>query len=208
MLKLNIGCGNDIKEGFINIDVKKEFGNSIGNNLTFLVCNISKGLPFKNSTFDFVLAQDILEHFDKYLFHVVLSEIIRVLKINGIIQLRVPDFEIILNEITNKKLNFFDMLDLIYGEPLIASEIYTGSFGIHKWGFSKKSLKIIGKKFGIDFKEIKNIGFNIEAIGVKVKEIKREDIEKIKITSWGNRVGKGKPYITLKEFIEGFYNEN
>ena len=208
MLKLNIGCGSDLKKDFINIDVKKEFAKNMSDN-NFIAVNIKEGLPFKNEIFDFVIAQDILEHFNKYEVHIIFSDIVRVMKLNSSIFIRVPDFELILNYIFQSKINFQDSLDLIFGEPLIASQVYTGDFGVHKWGSSKKSLKIFGKKFGVDFEYIENKGFNIEAIGIKKNIVDFQSLmENIKITSWGNRVGIGKPYITLKEFMEKFYHEN
>ena len=113
----------------------------------------------------------------------------------------------ILNDILLKKIGFYDVLDLIYGESLIASEVYTGDFGIHKWGFSKKSLKILGRKFGIEFTDLKNSGYNIEAVGKKISEDDKS-WKKSRITSWGNRVGIGEPYITLEKFMEKIGHEN
>ena len=59
MLKLNIGCGNKIKnkeEGWINIDAKPFDGVDI-------VMDVSSGIiGFEEGTVDCVLLQDVLEH--------------------------------------------------------------------------------------------------------------------------------------------------
>ncbi len=81
--KLNLGCGNDIRTDFINLDIAKLPGVNV-------ICDInSDPLPFEDSTFEYIICNDILEHvrLDK-----VLKEIHRVLKPNGIVEIRVPHF--------------------------------------------------------------------------------------------------------------------
>lgn len=81
--KLNIGCGNDIREGFINLDIADLQGVDI-------VCDIENSpLPFEDNTFEYVLCNDVLEHVDVAK---VLKEIHRVLKNDGIVEIRVPHF--------------------------------------------------------------------------------------------------------------------
>jgi SAM-dependent methyltransferase len=52
-------------------------------------CDVSKGLPFKNGTFDFVYAIRVLKYVNE--FEYVLSEINRVLKRNGILVFSMPN---------------------------------------------------------------------------------------------------------------------
>lgn len=83
MKKLNIGCGRDIKPGYINIDIAKLAGVDV-------VCDISKEkLPFQDNEVDEVVCIDILEHVDLIF---ALREIHRVLKPAGKLTLRVPHF--------------------------------------------------------------------------------------------------------------------
>ncbi len=201
MIKLNLGCGSDLKEGYINIDVVREFGSLSSDKKPFLVCNLSESLPFKDESVDEIIAKDILEHFDKYMAHIVFADWVRVLKIGGRIFIRVPDFDFIFEVAKRKSLSFYDIMDLIYGEVLIGSKTYVSYFGIHKWGFNKKSLKVFGKKFGVDFLKIERVGSNLEGIGIKIKPLDGK-WKKMKITSWGNRVGMGKAYVTLEEFLK------
>lgn len=81
--KLNLGCGHDIRTGWINLDKAHLPGIDI-------VHDIEKiPLPFSNEQFDTILCQDILEHVD---FIPVLREIHRILKTGGELHLRVPHF--------------------------------------------------------------------------------------------------------------------
>jgi len=61
MKKLNLGCGKDIRKGYINLDLKKLPGVDI-------VHNINKKFPFKTNSFDEIYASHILEHVDDLIF--------------------------------------------------------------------------------------------------------------------------------------------
>lgn len=81
--KLNIGCGNDIREGFINLDIAQLPGVDV-------VCDIENSLlPFENHSFEYIICCDVLEHVD---YPKVLKEIHRVLKPDGVVEIRVPHF--------------------------------------------------------------------------------------------------------------------
>jgi len=56
MKKLNVACGRDIKEGYINLDFVDALGVDIVHNLEKFP------YPFKENTFDFIYAQQIIEH--------------------------------------------------------------------------------------------------------------------------------------------------
>lgn len=54
-MKLDIGCGKNKIEGAIGIDISK-------NSDVDLICDIEKGLPFKDSVFVEIYCNQILEH--------------------------------------------------------------------------------------------------------------------------------------------------
>lgn len=80
MKKLNIGCGYEKKEGFINIDISKEVGPD-------MVVDIEKGLPFKDDTFDYIYSWNVLEEVKPEKWEFVLKEINRVAKDGCILEL-------------------------------------------------------------------------------------------------------------------------
>ena len=81
--KLNLGCGNDIKQGWANLDSAKLPGVNVVRNIEELP------LPFGDGEFDEILANDILEHVE---YVPVLKDIHRILKKGGKLTVRVPHF--------------------------------------------------------------------------------------------------------------------
>lgn len=85
-VKLNLGCGSDIRKGFINIDWVKFPG-------VDRVFNLNKiPYPFKTSSVDYIYCSHILEHFETAKFLDIIDELWRISKPNAVIEIRVPHF--------------------------------------------------------------------------------------------------------------------
>ena len=85
MLKVNIGCGKDKREGYVNLDISSNVGADI-------VCDIEEGLPFKDNECEEIICLDVLEQIssaDKFVF--VMNELWRVTKLGGSVHVRVPN---------------------------------------------------------------------------------------------------------------------
>lgn len=75
--KLNIGCGANPEEGWINVDFNPQFDHVLKIDLR------AKPWPFEDQSFDTVLASHVLEHFrDEELFN-IMAECGRVLRVGG-----------------------------------------------------------------------------------------------------------------------------
>jgi|GEM_PF-569222 len=85
-LKLNLGCGKDIQEGFVNIDLFSE-------NPSVVNMDIRK-LIIKDNSVDLIYANDILEHFSHRETSSILKEWARVLKPNSEIIIRCPNIRL------------------------------------------------------------------------------------------------------------------
>lgn len=86
---LNLGCGPNVRPGFVNVDYDWRPG--------ILCWNLEKGLPFTEGSMDGVYSEHCLEHFPLASAHHLLSESYRVLRSGGRIRIVVPDAELYLN---------------------------------------------------------------------------------------------------------------
>jgi len=80
---LNVGCGNSVYRhpNVINLD-------AYGGSGVDLVHDLNKPLPFEDSSFDYIIANHILEHIDNW--WDCFKELARVVKVGGIIEVWVP----------------------------------------------------------------------------------------------------------------------
>jgi len=82
--KLNLGCGEHHKEGYVNLDWQPLTKPDVSHNLNKFP------YPFEDNSFDLVEAYHILEHLDKPF--VVMKEMHRILKPGGKLRIKVPHF--------------------------------------------------------------------------------------------------------------------
>jgi SAM-dependent methyltransferase len=85
--KLNLGCGKDIKKGYLNVDFE-DFEKFEGVDKVYDLNKLP--YPFKDNQFEVILMHNILEHLDDS--YKVMKEIFRILKPGGIVHLYVPHF--------------------------------------------------------------------------------------------------------------------
>lgn len=192
-MKLHLGCGTKRLGGWINIDALEECQPD-------LVHDIRSPLPYEDLTVDEVLAEDLLEHFDKYARYVVFYEWARVLRIGGKITVQVPNFKKLL--LRYFKFGYDRFVDAVFGETMWESRIYTGHFGNHKWGYSRKTLEAFVQAFGIAAVKTEETGLNLRLHGVKQRHIGWADLETIRIDSQANKCGKGEASVSLKSARE------
>lgn len=84
--KLNLGCGSNKIEGFINIDVEPQCKPD-------LICNfVHEKLPFKAGTVEEVVLFHTIEHINKFWHTRILAEVWRVLKPSGSFLISYPEF--------------------------------------------------------------------------------------------------------------------
>jgi predicted SAM-dependent methyltransferase len=99
MIKLNIGCGGSPLENYVNIDqdslldLRKRYPNKIFNDGLIIKNYDIFNLPYENGSISEVNADGLLEHLSFKEEPLFLREVFRVLKIGGIFQFSVPDFE-------------------------------------------------------------------------------------------------------------------
>jgi SAM-dependent methyltransferase len=80
--RLNLGCGNHILPGFVNLDISPGPGVDVAHDLSKFP------YPFKDGEFGFILASHVLEHLDDTIG--VMGELHRILRPGGVLVLRFP----------------------------------------------------------------------------------------------------------------------
>jgi hypothetical protein len=187
-MKLHLGCGTKRLEGWINID-------SVQACRPDMVHDLTEPLPYPDLSVDEILAEDLLEHFDKYLRFVVFYEWARVLKMGGTVTVQVPNFKKILMKFF--KFGYDNFVDFIFGENLWNSKIYIGHFGNHKWGYSERTLVQFVGQFGIKTEKVEEAGLNLRLYGRKSRHMTWSELDQLLIPSHANRCGDGEQSVTL-----------
>lgn len=86
MKYLNLGCGHRFHSSWTNI-------NFISTDENVIACDLKKGIPFPEKSFDVVYHSHMLEHLSKAESELFINECYRVLRPQGILRIVVPDLE-------------------------------------------------------------------------------------------------------------------
>ncbi len=84
-MKLNLGCGTDIRDGYVNVDFRKTHSSVMQVDLSQFPW------PFEDGSADEILMLDFLEHFPYSQTKLILLECYRILNAEGTVVIQVPD---------------------------------------------------------------------------------------------------------------------
>lgn len=147
MVRLNIGCGADIREGYLNIDkhtpemIKKRYGlEEMSNDI--VNTNIFE-LPFPSESVDEVLCLGFLEHLSFEEEGKFFKEMTRVLKKGGLFHFTVPDFDNLMKQWQEAEDNFIDFYKLGTDEHWFGNNNRNMK---NKWGYL--TAFIFGNQYG------------------------------------------------------------
>lgn len=141
-LKLNLGCGRDYKKDWINID------NNSDNNIEKLDLkwDLSKGIPFKNDSVNFIFNEHFLEHLTVKEGQIFLKECRRVLKRGGVLRISMPDLERSVKEYFNENWKednkeAFEKFDLTFIQTRAERLNMAFRWWGHQWLYDKEELE-------------------------------------------------------------------
>jgi SAM-dependent methyltransferase len=152
-MKLNLCCGDDVRDGYINIDIRKTKPN-------VLVLDLEKELlkPFPSNTADEMIAKDCIEHVSWRRVEDLLRDIYRVLKCCGRVYIQVPDLEAIARRVI---LNPDFCYANLCGWKAISYWVYGAQdheHNYHKSGFTIPMLRRLLESIGFGIIDIRNDG--------------------------------------------------
>jgi predicted SAM-dependent methyltransferase len=145
--KLNLGCGDKILPGYINVDVAEA---RLGKKPDVL-CDLRKLTPFEDQSVDEILSVHVVEHFWRWEVVDILKEWVRVLKPGGVMYLECPNLLSACQAILQNP----DMASgpgpegqrgmwVLYGDPSWKDPLM-----IHRWGYTPRSLAQVMKEAGL-----------------------------------------------------------
>jgi len=180
--RVNLGCGFDKREGFLNVDINDEHAPD-------LVCDVTNLNVLPSSYYQFALANDILEHIPRLKTRNVVKEWNRILQINGKLELRVPSAIHLLLLLKRKENRAIEKQERII-QCLFGTQSYLGDF--HYTSFTKELIT-----------DILNVaGFSVESIIVKDKWLYVVTARKVENRRVDDIFFAGK-----EEFIEAVYKK-
>ena len=156
MKRLNVGCGTDYREGYINIDGSNELPH-VDKIIDLSQERLSR--YYDENSIDEIIAQGFIEHHFHWEAINILNDFHFILNENGILYLQLPDAEWIMKTrliSIDRKINLlFGGQDIPQGNEIQdKSRLRYPQYFCHKYGWSKNSLS----------ETLKKIGFNIEKI--------------------------------------------
>ena len=97
MIKLNLGCGKDIQDGYINIDLRYTHPR-------VMICDVTNlDSRFEDETVDEIRAIDVLEHIEWSKTLSVLKNWCKKLKPNGILIIQSPCLKLLAKKVLDSK---------------------------------------------------------------------------------------------------------
>ncbi len=151
-LRLNLGAGDDRRDGYLSVDLRVETAD--------VVADVRR-LPFPDGGVQEVLAHDVLEHFWRDAIPALLAEWNRVLGRGGVLRVRVPNLPVLAALIDTP--HHDQIIENIYGGHRWGPD---GAYDTHHWGWSRTSLARDLDRAGFVVTEIDNEP-NMTALAVK-----------------------------------------
>lgn len=160
-IRLNLGCGDKVMQGYINVDVVP----SRQGKTPDILSDLKELSVFSDNYADEILAVHVVEHFWRWEIEDVLREWLRILKPGGEMILECPNLISACEEfLKNPEKNASEGQEgqrtmwVFYGDPA-----WKDPYMIHRWGYTPSSLKKLMEEVGL-------INVRQEAAQFKLKE--------------------------------------
>jgi SAM-dependent methyltransferase len=146
-LRLNLGCGDKILGGYVNVDVVEARAGMRPD----VICDLHDLAPFADASADEILSVHVVEHFWRWEIADVLREWIRVLKPGGRLIVECPNIQsacqtFLENPVENAHEDQRGQRTMwvFYGDPKWKDPLM-----IHRWGYTPESLRELLSEVGL-----------------------------------------------------------
>ena len=131
-LRLNLGCGRRLREGWVNIDVNPKTNSDLCLDVT------EDQWPFEDGSVERIVAYHLLEHLSRDDGRELLARCHQLLKPGGVLVVETPDLEGVVAKFPGSQRR---MLRSIYGDQ-------SNTWRRHRWGFSRDTIRLALKEAG------------------------------------------------------------
>jgi SAM-dependent methyltransferase len=146
-LRLNLGCGDKILAGYVNVDVVE----SRAGQRPDVICDLHDLAPFADGIADEVLSVHVVEHFWRWEAADVLREWVRVLKPGAPLVLECPDLasacqSFLADPVQGSRADAAGQRTMwvFYGDPQWQDPLM-----VHRWGYTPQSLAALMAEAGL-----------------------------------------------------------
>lgn len=147
LIRLNLGCGDKILPGYINVDVAEVRAGHRPD----VLCDLRELKPFANASVDEILAVHVVEHFWRWEVVAILREWARTLKPGGRMILECPNLISACAEFLRDPDNASGpgpegqrSMWVFYGDPRWQDPLM-----VHRWGYTPRSLAMVMAEAGL-----------------------------------------------------------
>lgn len=137
-VRLNLGCGDKILPGYVNVDVAA----SRGGRRPDVLCDLHELLPFADGIAEEILSVHVIEHFWRWEVEAVVREWIRVLKPGGTLIIECPNISSACLQFSSDPQNGAQpdqrgqrTMWVFYGDPAWKDPLM-----VHRWGYTPDTL--------------------------------------------------------------------
>jgi predicted SAM-dependent methyltransferase len=114
-LKVHLGCGDDIREGWVNIDLDlkpRDYRTGSRQRQTILISyDLRLGLPLEESSCTYVYSSHLLEHLEPAAGLRVLRDCFTALVPGGVCRIAIPDYKRIFSAYIENDVGYFSTVD-------------------------------------------------------------------------------------------------
>ena len=190
MIKLHLGCGRNLLEGWINTD----FNTAKFQGSDFL--DVTEKFPYDDNSVDYIFSEHMIEHISYQDGKFMLEESFRVLKSGGKIRISTPDLKFLINLYTEDKTDLQKKyIDYSVNHKSYNVSIGTDTFIInnfvrdwyHTFIYDEKTLKSL----------LESIGFS-DVKSYLISESEDENLKNLENINDSENRGQGQ----TKEFLQ------
>ncbi|HET7730568.1 MAG TPA: methyltransferase domain-containing protein [Usitatibacter sp.] len=146
-LRLNLGCGDKILAGYVNVDVVEARAGVRPD----VICDLHDLAPFADASADEILSVHVVEHFWRWEIADVLREWVRVLKPGGRMIVECPNIQSACQTFLENPVEYAHedqrgqrTMWVFYGDPK-----WNDPLMIHRWGYTPESLRELLSEVGL-----------------------------------------------------------